>query len=178
MFPRRLSDWLTRGCEGVLFWVNPVGRALVGTFRKPHNGRFGVFCNRGRNNIPLTQEARDYVGLVSSVYDPGLVFNGVEDLVDRKLQRSEALLTCNLGEYLEGGLEMLALVRRLSLVSILRVVGSFMQRLRLSSTIAWFHGVVRWRLHHLFKLDVKPSSGMTSLILVHYASGGFCTEDE
>jgi len=44
-------------------------------------------------------------------------------------------------------------------MSVLSVVESFMRRLRLSSIIGRFHGVVRGSLHHLFKLDVRLSSG-------------------
>ena len=42
---------------------------------------------------------------------------------------------------------------------ILSVVRSFVGRLRLSSTIARFHGVVGGSLYHLFKLNVRLSTG-------------------
>ena len=42
---------------------------------------------------------------------------------------------------------------------VLSVVGSFVKRLRLPSTIARFRGVARGSFHRLFKLDIRLSSG-------------------
>ena len=51
------------------------------------------------------------------------------------------------------------LVSGLSLMSVLSVVGSFVRRLRLPSTIARLYRMIRESLHRLFKLDVTLSSG-------------------
>ena len=54
--------------------------------------------------------------------------------------------------------ECLLLVSRLSPVSVLSVVGNFMRRLRLSSTITRLRKVVGGSLHCLFQQDVRLSS--------------------
>ena len=95
----------------------------------------------------------------SQMPDPGLIFDGVEDLVDWKPEWSELLyeLVSSAWTWRED-LKHLLLVGRLSLVLILGMEGSFMQRLRLSSIVAMLGEVVDGSLHCLFRLDIGLSS--------------------
>ena len=98
------KDWVfsclevASGVRMYSLWEGHVGRAFLRTFGGPNNGRFGSLCSRGRSSIPRPGKWRVVLDR-SRVSNPWLVFDGVEDLIDRELQWSEAFLRSVISEW-------------------------------------------------------------------------------
>jgi len=92
--------------------------------------------------------------------NPHLVLKGAENLDDRELQRREILFhrIISSEQIWWKDKEHLFHEDRLSLVSILRVSGSFIRRLRLFSDITKLRSMVEGSLYCFLQLDVGLSS--------------------